>query len=52
MYEILGLIMFYSWIHFWIIQHKYCYEDRTTYERIVTWFAIFMIIMFIIGSTV
>jgi len=43
METLLGLYMIYSLIHFAIIQHKKVWEDRTTYEKIVTWVAIFTV---------
>jgi len=36
MYTILGLIMIYTTIHFFIIQNKKTYTERTTYEKVVT----------------
>lgn len=49
-YTVLGLTMFYAWIHFAILTFKKSYSERTTYEKVVTWYAIIMLALFIIGS--
>lgn len=46
---ILGFAMLYSVGHFFIIQHSTEYKNRTTYEKVVTWFAIVSIILTFIG---
>ena len=33
---LVGLWMLYSTGHFFVVQHKKAYKDRTTYERVVT----------------
>ena len=33
---LLGLWMIYSVVHFFIIQHKTTWGDRTTYEKVVS----------------
>ncbi len=50
METIIGLAMFYSWIHLAFIQHTKAYIERTDYEKIVTWVAIGSLVLFIIGS--
>ena len=47
---LIGCAMFYSWIHFLVIQHNKNYKKRSMYEKIVTWFAILTIVLFVIGS--
>jgi hypothetical protein len=37
-------LMLYSVIHFFFIQ-VISYKDRTTYQRIITWISIFIIVM-------
>lgn len=46
MYEILGLVMLYSVIHFFIIQNDKAWKKRTTYEKIVTsvWIAVIVVV--------
>lgn len=38
-YMIVGVVIIYSVIHFFIIQANKKFEDRTTYEKVVTWVA-------------
>lgn len=47
---LVGISMFYSWIHFAFIQHAKVYENRTQYEKAVTWYAITTLLLFIYGS--
>lgn len=47
---IIGLTMFYSWIHLIVLSFKKDYSKRTTYEKIVTWYAVIMFVLFLIGS--
>lgn len=49
-YTVLGLTMIYSWIHFVVLTFKKKYAERTTYEKVVTWYAIIGFILFVIGS--
>jgi hypothetical protein len=49
-YLVLGLTMFYSWIHFAFLTFKKTYAKRTTYEKVVTWYAIIMLALYIIGT--
>jgi hypothetical protein len=49
-YTILGLAMFYSWGHFAFIQHSKTYKDRTTYEKVITWFAFATFGLYLLGS--
>jgi hypothetical protein len=37
-YMILGLVIIYSTIHFFVLQKK-SYSKRTDYEKVVTWVA-------------
>lgn len=46
--EILGLAMIYFWIHFVVVQAKRGYQDRTPYEKIVTWVAIVSLVLFML----
>lgn len=48
--SIIGFAMMYSWVHFAIIQYNKAYNDRSTYEKIVTWFAVVTISLYIIGT--
>ena len=50
LYGIIGISMFYSWVHFLFIQHNKTYKKRTDYERVITWYAIVMFVFFTIGS--
>lgn len=45
----LGIAMIYSTIHFFIIQQK-AYENRTQWEKIVTWMAMISIALLFIGT--
>jgi hypothetical protein len=45
---LLGLAMIYSIIHFFILQKK-SYNDRTDYEKVVSWFAIVSISLVLLG---
>jgi len=47
---IIGLSIFYSWIHLLFIQHTKVYKKRTQYERVVTWYAITTFILFVYGN--
>jgi hypothetical protein len=49
-YLVLGLTMIYSWIHFVVLSVKKEYSKRNTYEKIVTWYAVIMLVLYIIGS--
>ncbi len=46
---ILGFAVLYAVGHFFVIQHNKEYKDRTTYEKVVTWFAIVSTILIFIG---
>lgn len=50
LFGIIGLAMFYSWIHFSVITFKKVYKKRTQYEKILTWFAIASLFLYIIGT--
>lgn len=39
-YLLFGMAMIYSYIHFSFFIQKKDYRDRTTYEKVVTWFSI------------
>ena len=47
---IIGLVAFYAWIHFAFIQHTKVYEDRTDWEKVVTWTAMVSFAFFILGT--
>ena len=48
MTAILGLIIIYSVVHFFVIQQK-AYRDRTQYEKVVSWVAMIGISLIFIG---
>jgi len=45
---ITGIITIYSTIHFFILQKK-SYENRSRYEKVVTWFAMVLISLVFVG---
>lgn len=47
---ILGLASIYSWIHFAVIQIKKNYKSRTGYEKVVTWFALVTLTLYVIST--
>ena len=47
---LLGGTMIYSWIHFIVLSINKEYKKRTTYEKIVTWYAVIGFILFVLGS--
>ena len=49
-YMIVGLAMFYSWIHFGSIQHKSNWSERTQYEKAVSVFALVVFALFVVGA--
>jgi len=49
--ELLGFIMVYSWIHFFVISWHKTYPKRTKYEKVVTWVALVSFVLFVIGAT-
>ncbi len=49
-YFVLGLTMIYSWIHFIVVSNKKEYSKRNTYEKVITWYAVIMLVLYIIGS--
>jgi cytochrome c biogenesis factor len=50
MLTIIGIVMFYSWIHFVFIQHTKVHAKRSQYEKIVTWFAITTFVLYLLGT--
>lgn len=47
---IIGLAMIYAWIHFLFVQHVRDYKERTGYEKALTWVAIVVFVLFVIGT--
>lgn len=47
---LLGLAMILSWIYMQITQFKSAYQERSTFEKFVTWFAMVSFWLFVIGS--
>lgn len=47
---LLGLLMIASWIYMLVAQFKSIYKDRSTFEKIVTWFSIVTLILFFVGT--
>lgn len=47
---ILGLTMFYSWIHIAVLTFTKKYNERTLYEKIVTIYGAIMLALYIIGT--
>lgn len=48
--SIMGIAMFYSWIHFAFIQHTKKYDKRTNWEKVVTWTAMVSFGLYLIGT--
>lgn len=42
--------MIYAWIHFLFVQHVRDYKERTGYEKALTWVAIVVFVLFVIGT--
>ena len=49
MTALLGLILLYSTVHFFIIQHKKTWEQRNTYEKVVTIVCMLFLSLTLIG---
>ncbi|MEN9520172.1 MAG: hypothetical protein RLZZ381_2760 [Cyanobacteriota bacterium] len=47
---LLGLLMIASWGYMIVMQFKSVYKDRTTFGKIVTWFSISTLILYLIGN--
>lgn len=41
---LVGLYMIYALVHFLVIQHSKSWKERSTYEKVVTWIGIFVIL--------
>lgn len=50
LYTLLGATMIYAWVHFIIITFKKKFDERTDYEVFITFYAIVMFVLFVIGS--
>lgn len=46
---ILGIVMIYAWIHGTVVVFKKL-ENPTTYEKVVLWFGLVGLALFIIGT--
>ncbi len=46
---VVGLIALYTWIHFGFIQHATTWENRSTYERMITVLAIVLFTAVLMG---
>ena len=46
---LLGIAMFYSWIHSVVVIFKKL-DAPTTYERVVLWVAFVTLVLFVLGS--
>lgn len=47
---IIGLGMIYAMAHFSIVQFKKTYEDRTTYEKVITWIGLISFILITLNA--
>lgn len=47
---IIGLTMFYSWIHIVYLTFTKKYSERTLYEKMVTIYGFIMLVLYIIGT--
>jgi len=48
-YMLAGVVIIYSFVHLAFLQKK-AYEERTTYEKVITWIALVSILLITIGS--
>lgn len=49
-YILVGVFMYYSWIHFAFIQHSKVWKKRTNYEKIITVTAMVFFVLFVVGT--
>ena len=47
---LLGLSMIASWGYMIVMQFKSVYKDRTAFGKIVTWFSISTLVLYLIGN--
>ncbi len=50
-YMILGILMFYIWGHFFVIQFSKNWKKRNLYEKILTILAIVFLMLLLMGTT-
>jgi len=48
-YGILGMLMIYSVVHFFIVQHNKTWDDRSSYEKFITVFGMVSISLIFFG---
>ena len=52
LYGLLGLFIIYVWGHFFVIQFRKNWNNRSGYEKFLTVAAIVFFVLYIIGNTI